>query len=65
MPWREEVKTLECGCKVGRSKAGPWFYDFLCDTHVKEVYDKEGHYSIELAEKLTKKLNEEMKKDGK
>jgi len=60
--WREEIKILACGCKIGRSKGGVWFYDFLCSVHVKDVYDKQGHYSIELAEKQTKKLNDLMKK---
>lgn len=60
--WREEVYTFSCGCKVGRSKGGPWFYDYLCELHVKEVYDEKGNYSLELANKLTEKMNEIMKK---
>lgn len=59
--WRDEVKVLDCGCKIGRSKQGLWFYDYLCEIHVAMVYDDEGHYSLKQAEELTKKLNEEMK----
>lgn len=59
--FRDEVKVLPCGCKIGRSKGGMWFYDYLCEIHVGMVYDEEGHYSLKLAEELTKKLNEEMK----
>jgi len=59
--WREEVKELPCGCKVGRSKSGPWFYDYLCEVHVGEVYDENERYSPKLAERLTEKLNEQMK----
>ena len=62
-PWREETKTLVCGCKIGRSKGGPWFYDYLCEIHCSMVYDEKGHYSLEKAEELTKKLNEEIKKN--
>jgi len=61
--WRDEVKILACGCKIGRSKQGLWFYDFLCETHVKKVYDGKGHYSLKLAEEMTKAINEAMKKN--
>lgn len=58
--WRDEVEILECGCKVGRSKGGVWFYDFLCEEHVKGVYEGKK-YSSEKAEEMTAKLNEQMK----
>lgn len=60
--WREEIFEFSCGCKVGRSKQGPWFYDYLCEIHVAEVYDEKGKYSLELAEQLTKRMNEIMTK---
>lgn len=62
---REETKTLDCGCRIGRSKGGPWFYDYLCEIHVPMVYDEEGHYSIKRAEIMTHLLNEEMKRKEK
>ena len=58
---REETKILDCGCKIGRSKGGIWFYDYLCEIHVGEVYDESGEYSIEKAEELTRRMNEIMK----
>ena len=58
--WREEVKILLCGCKVGRSKAGQWFYDFICEEHLKEVY-VDGKYSYDKATEMTDKLNRDMK----
>jgi len=58
---RDEVQILKCGCKIGRTKAGMWVYDYLCDIHVKLVR-KRGKYSFEKACKLTEKLNKNMKK---
>jgi hypothetical protein len=57
-----EVKTLPCGCKVGKSGEGSWFYNYICNQHVKAVYDKDGHYSFDLQIALIKKLNEELSK---
>jgi len=57
---RDEERTLPCGCKIGRSKGGLWFYDYLCEIHVAFVYEN-GHYSPKKAEELTNKLNKEMK----
>jgi hypothetical protein len=63
--WREEVQVLECGCKIGRTgKGGQWFYDYLCDKHVKDVQDAEGHYSYDKALAMTEKLNKEMKENA-
>jgi len=62
---REIEKVLPCGCKIGKSKGGQWIYDRLCDTHVKEVYDKDGHYSYEKACEQTRKLNIEMERISK
>jgi len=60
--WRDETKELPCGCRIGRSKAGPWFYDFICEKHLEEIY-VDGKYSYEKATELTDKLNEDMKND--
>lgn len=60
MGFREEVKILECGCKIGRAEGGLWFYDFICEKHLPEVQEN-GHYSYEKAIKLTEKLNAEIR----
>jgi len=57
--WREEVKILECGCKIGGQK-GAWFYDYLCDKHVKKVRTK-GKYNYDKALKLTDELNRKVR----
>jgi len=57
--WREEVKILECGCKIG-GQNGAWFYDYLCDKHVKKVRIK-GKYNYEKALKLTDELNRKVR----
>jgi len=57
---RDEVKVLPCGCKVGRSASGPWFYDFICDTHVPEV-QVDGKFNYEKSLAYTEKLQKEMK----
>jgi len=59
--WRDETKELPCGCKIGRSAGGIWFYDYICEIHLPEVLDKKGKYSFEKALELTEKLNKEMK----
>ena len=60
--WREEAKVLPCGCKIGRSGKGPWFYDFYCDSHVEEVRTN-GRFDYDKSLKYLKKLNKEMKKN--
>jgi len=57
---REEARILDCGCKIGRT-GGPWFYDYLCEEHVKEVQGKDGKYSYNKALSLTVKLNKIMR----
>lgn len=59
---RDEVKILECGCKIGRSKQGLWFYDFICEKHLSEVQGENGLFSAKKSEEFTNKLNEEIKK---
>jgi len=59
--WREEIKTLECGCKAGRSKKGLWFYDFICEKHLSEVQDEKGHFNYEKSLKFTELLQEKIK----
>jgi len=59
--WREEIKILPCGCKIGRSKQGVWLYDYYCEKHVKELY-VDGKFSLEKTDEMTSKINEEMKK---
>lgn len=61
MSFRDESIELPCGCKIGRSKGGLWYYDYLCEIHLPEVLDNSGRYSFEKAEELTRKLNEEMR----
>jgi len=61
MKMRDETVILACGCKVGRSGGGQWFFDYLCDEHVKMVRDKNG-YNFEKASELTRTLNTLMKK---
>jgi len=61
--FRDETKILKCGCKIGRSKGGLWFYDFLCLQHLKEVYNEKGQYSYDKHIVLTEKLNKEMGKE--
>lgn len=60
MELRDETRILPCGCKIGRSKEGLWYYDYICEIHLPEVLER-GKYSFKKAEELTKKLNEEMK----
>jgi hypothetical protein len=62
--WREEVKVFPCGCKVGRSANGMWFYDFICDEHIKEVRT-DGHYDYDKAVKFTEEMNKRMKEEEK
>jgi len=57
--WRDETKTLVCGCRVGRSGSGQWFYDFICKYHLKGFYF-DGKYSYEKALEMTEKLNRQM-----
>lgn len=60
--WREEEIILPCGCKIGRTgKGNPYYYDYLCEIHLPEVLDNEGHFSYEKSVALTNKLNKEMK----
>ena len=58
--FRDEAKILPCGCKIGRTKGGIWFYDYICEIHIPNV-QKRGKYCYEKALKLTEKLNAEMK----
>lgn len=58
--WRDETIELECGCKVGRSSQGVWFYDFICEKHIPNV-QVDGKFNYEKSLEFTKKLNEEMK----
>ena len=60
--WREEIRVLPCGCKIGRSANGLWFYDFICEKHVKEVQEN-GHYSYDKALKMTEDLNKKLKEE--
>lgn len=57
--WREEIKVLPCGCKIGKSSSnGLWFYDYICDTHLPN-FQKRKKYCYEKALKMTEKLNKE------
>ena len=56
----EEKRKLPCGCLVGRSVEGRWFYDYICDVHVKEVYDENGKFSYDKHMALTERLQKEM-----
>ena len=58
--WREEEVTLKCGCKVGRSKLGLWFYDYICDKHVPNV-QVDGKFNYEKSLKFTEELQKLMK----
>jgi hypothetical protein len=62
--FRDESRTLSCGCKIGRTKGGLWFYDYICEIHLPNVL-KNGKYNYEKALKLTEKLNAEMAKEKK
>jgi len=59
---REEERILDCGCKIGRT-GGPWFYDYLCEEHVKKVQGKDGKYNYDKALALTEELNKMMKEE--
>lgn len=63
MSFRDETRELPCGCKIGRSKGGMWFYDYICEIHLPEILEN-GKYSYKKAEELVKKLNEEIKTYG-
>ena len=63
--WREEIIILKCGCKIGRSGKGPCFYDFICEEHLIEVLDAEGHYDYDKALAFTDKLNKDMRQKEK
>jgi len=58
--WRENILVLECGCKIGGNKSGPYFYDFICEKHIKRVQVK-GKYNYEKALKLTDELNRKIR----
>jgi len=58
--WRDETIVLECGCKIGRSGKGMWFYDFICDKHVPDC-QTDGHYDYDKAMLMTQKLNQDMR----
>jgi len=62
--WREEVKVLPCGCKIGRSNNGLWFYDYICEKHLPCVQTN-GKYDYEKALKFTEELNRRMRKKEK
>ena len=60
---REEIQILECGCKLGRSNKGPWFYDFICEKHIKDV-QTDGHYDYDKALKMTEEINRKLKENA-
>lgn len=57
--WRKEIKILGCGCKIGGQK-GAWFYDFICEKHLKEV-QVNGKFNYEKSLEFTNKLNKIMR----
>ena len=58
--WREETKELSCGCKIGRSGKGPWFYDYYCEEHVKAVQTN-GRFDYEKSLKELERMQGTMK----
>jgi V8-like Glu-specific endopeptidase len=58
---RDSVIELECGYKLGGNKGGPYYYDYLCEKHVKEVQTN-GKYDYDKAVKLTDELNRKVRK---
>jgi len=60
--WRDETKTLVCGCKIGRSASGMWFYDFICEEHIPKVQEN-GKFSLKKSEEFTEEMNKIMKEE--
>lgn len=58
--WREETIVLKCGCKVGRSQQGVWFYDFICGEHLPNV-QVDGKFNYNKSLKFTEELQKLMK----
>lgn len=58
--WREEEVILPCGCKVGRSQQGLWFYDFICEEHLQNV-QVDGKFNYEKSLEFTEMLQKAMK----
>ena len=58
----KETRTLPCGCIIGKTKKGAWFYQHLCEIHIPEIL-KNGEYSYEKEVELTRKLNAEINEE--